>query len=107
MIFRLLILLMLMPFVVACDDDVAELPDEEFHKFTFKKGEDEEGTKLADVKAKFPKYSQEFAWHRAGDQSLPSNLNQVVLVYKTRNGNFYLKFEDGILVHKKKVQYKS
>ena len=105
--FRIVLLVLLIPFISACDDKVAELPDEAFHEFKFEKGEEEKGTQLLDVKIKYPKYTQEFAWHRKGDQSLPSNMNKVILVYKTRNGNFYLKFEDGVLVQKKKIHYKS
>jgi hypothetical protein len=108
---RLLLSLLLMFCLTGCEDDVAELSDEAFHTFQFKqgKGEEEEdkATTLDKVKKEHPKYSQEFVWHSSGDSGLPGNRHRVVLIYKTRNGNFYLQFDDGELVKKRKIQYES
>jgi len=104
---RIILIALLLIFVSGCDDDVAVLSDEAFHEFHFKKDEDTPATQLVTVKSEFPDYSQEFVWHKDGAASLPANRNQVVLIYKTRNGNFYLHFEDGNLINKRKVQYRS
>ena len=106
---RLLILLFFSLLFIGCDDDVAVLTDEAFHSFRFEEpgtegGNPVEATTLEEVKEKFPKYSQEFASHRKGDSAIPSYRNHVVLVYRTRNGNFYLQFEDNKLIYKRKYQ---
>ena len=113
---RFLILLLVMTTLVACDDRVPEMSDSAFHEFTFgvteaqaqaNNTEEKEPTTLEEVKTQFPKYSQEFVWHRKGDETIPSYRNQVVLIYRTRNGQFYLQFEDHKLVAKKKIQLSS
>lgn len=110
--FRFLLILFMVTSLLACDDDVSELSDEAFHEFKFELpgvegGDPEPATTLKEVKELFPKYSQEFASHRKGDSTIPSYRNHVVLVYRTRNGNFYLQFEDDKLIYKRKYQPRS
>jgi hypothetical protein len=94
-----LIILLVLLFVSGCEDQVAEILDVDFQNFKL-------GTqKLEDTKTSFPKYSREYYWHlkTSDDDSSMESKAQVTLIYHTRHGNYFLRFEDNLLVHKRKI----
>ena len=94
---RLFIILMAFFFVSGCDDEMAELNDSDFQAFV--PGE----KKLTDIKGQFPRFSEEFVWQSQGDEGGDEKGAEVTLVYHTRHGHYFMRFENDILLHKRKL----
>lgn len=84
--------------VSGCDDAAAQIEDADFHRYA-------PGTStLTEVKTQFPRYSEEFVWHSQSEENAEEGAGaEVTLVYHTRHGHYFLRFEDEVLVHKRKL----